>query len=313
MKRGLAASLFMVAVCFAFFALRQPASADEATPRFVAHEWGVWVVDAGRVAHLPALAAECPSFVIRAPRPSSGVPRIRTSPVTVEKPVLFFHTERPIDDVRVRVRFPRGEPWLVWPHARIRRRSVEWRGRITPRSGLEGLGRVIHNGQPHPWWDLLRQVGGARFHPAGESSSEDFLFYDGTMPFRSAFNFESRDGEWIPHRGGAERHVWIQDGRQVRAYDLRLGQTGSAPVTSPAASITSLLRAELLSRGLLPGEADSLLNTWRDDLQPQAQPAPQSRAIYFVDRASYDRMLPLTIRPTPDALVRVGLVIEMLR
>ncbi|MFK8003238.1 MAG: hypothetical protein AB8H86_26950, partial [Polyangiales bacterium] len=258
-------------------------------------------------------AAECPDFVIRAPQPRRNtIPRIRRSPVTVEKPVIFFHTNEPIENVRVRVRFRGGWPWLYWPQARVRRRGLEWRGRITPRDPTEGISRTIHQGRPHPWWDILRQVGGARFETR-EGSTSDFLFYDGEMPFRPAFTFTRNEGAWVPSRSGAESKVWIQNGRQLLAYEVAPRQSGADATSHPTNAILGLLRAELLSRGLLAGEADSLLNTWRDDLQPRADRNVQPRAIYFVDRASYDHMLPLSISPRPDELVRVGLVIEMLR
>lgn len=315
MRREFIASLLAGATLLAATSLRAPASADEPASTFRAHEWGVWVIDEGRVAHLPALAAECPSFVIRAPEPTRRtIPRIRTSPVTVEKPVIFFHTDEVVENVRVRVRFRGGWPWLFFPRARVRGRGLEWRGRITPRDPTEGISRTIHQGRPHPWWDILRQVGGARFETR-TGSREDFLFYDGEMPFRSGFTFTRSDGAWVPRRRGVESKVWIQDGQNVHAYEVAPRQTGSAATTHPATAIVSLLRTELVSRGLQAGEADSLLRTWHDDLEPPSssgQP-PQPRAIYFVDRASYDHMLPLSISPTPDELVRVGLVIEMLR
>jgi len=72
-----------------------------------------------------------------------------------------------------------------------------------------------------------------------------------------------------------------------------------------------MLEGELLSqpmaRGLTAAEAQSLLGAWRHDLIE----APGDRRIYFLHRADYDRMLPLTITPRPSQLVRVGLVIEL--
>ncbi|MFK8001618.1 MAG: hypothetical protein AB8H86_18635, partial [Polyangiales bacterium] len=102
MTRGTIASWFAGVALLTAFAFWVPAKADEPASTFSAHEWGVWVVDEGRVVHLPALAAECPDFVIRAPQPRRNtIPRIRRSPVTVEKPVIFFHTNEPIENVRV--------------------------------------------------------------------------------------------------------------------------------------------------------------------------------------------------------------------
>ena len=80
--------------------------------RLVAHEWGVWMVENGRVT-IDDLAAESPQFVFRTPAaPERPIPTIVRPNVTVRKPVLYMRAIRPIDDLRVEVQFRGGRPWL---------------------------------------------------------------------------------------------------------------------------------------------------------------------------------------------------------
>lgn len=56
----------------------------------------------------------------------------------------------------------------------------------------------------------------------------------------------------------------------------------------------------LVDQGLYPDEAHAMVETWRDSWFEEG-----SRLIYIVPRAFVDNVLPLTINPAPQQLVRV--------
>ena len=92
------------------------------------------------------------------------------------------------------------------------------------------------------------------------------------------------------------------------------GASLTQPMSRSAGGDLIAFRRELertaRAQGLNAAEARSLLDTWGDELfGVPGGPAPAPRLVYFITRARYDAMLPLRVSPTPDAVVRVGLVI----
>jgi hypothetical protein len=150
---------------------------------------------------------------------------------------------------------------------------------------------------------------------SGEES-ERFIFYEALTDLRTPFVFygagEHASVSLRPDlRGtsGREDVVFAVHGRRYR----RITPPGPAPTSlfegdaRPLSALMAELREQLMARGLSAPEARSLLDTWRPDLVE----ARGDRRIYFIDRADYDAMLPLTITPRPRELVRVGLVIDL--
>jgi hypothetical protein len=310
-------------------ALAQGAGAPEA-PRIVAHEWGVWKIRAGLVAHLEELAAETPAFVFRspmlpparpvymappfvpipqvAPRPLGPVPDAFAPPrPPARKPVLFLTSNRAVD-VSVEVGFRGGEPWLFYPAATVEgaeggSRLLTWRGRLAP-SARAALPAV----PPGHWWQLLRDAGGDLFLGA-DGTAERFLFYDGPVQFEPSFVIERRPGGALVQPMTLEEALFFADGAGYTENRVARQPRGAAVVAQgDGAALRARLDGELRARGLTAAEARSLLETWRDDLFLSAAP----RAIYFVPRNLYDLMLPLRVTPAPAETVRVGLVIEEL-
>jgi hypothetical protein len=64
------------------------------------------------------------------------------------------------------------------------------------------------------------------------------------------------------------------------------------------------LRDDLVKAGLFAAEANSALAIWKTGFFWH----PGVTAIYILPQAEYDRLLPLTIKPAPPKLVRVGIV-----
>jgi hypothetical protein len=303
----------------------------EAAPHVVAHEWGVWLLERGRVAHLDELAAELPDFarpaapppVVQGPLPQIPPPRPPRPnppppprpppppfdhPPVARKPVLFLSTDRPVD-VRVEVGFQGGQPWLGYPSAQT-----------TPR-GIGGAPSFVFEGRLEPWlghalpaaphghfWNDIRAAGRGTI-VARDGTPERFIFYDGPVAFERSFEVEWRGMGAAVIPASSEKTIWLVNGGLYNESELDSG-TRSARVVAQGdmAMLRTRLDDELRARGLTAAESHSLLETWRDNLFTDAT----TRAIYFVPRDAYDRMLPISIDPVPAELVRVGVVIEHL-
>lgn len=326
MKRIL---LLLVGVLVVGVAAGWPASAQQretprdlpAPPRLSVQEWGVWILEGGRVT-VEELAAESPPFVVRAqaalrppdgarptPNPPSPRPPVIVRPdVTVRKPVVFFHASEPLD-VTVDVRFRGGRPWLLYPSAsEAQGNRLLWRGRV----GGPGTPPAVDEGH---WWNDLRAVGADGFE-TDRGGYERFVFYDGQVRFAPLFRFQRVGGAPEPSiapQRGAEGPLFVVQRGRVVVHDVNDGRWFEAH-RGAAASVLPRVGAALRARGLSDAETRALLDVWRDELL-----SPRPHAIYFVPRAAYDRMLPMRLDArTPSGvaaevdLVRVGLVIERL-
>ena len=285
----------------------------EAVPaaRVTAHEWGVFVLEQGQLVHLQEIAAELPPFVHRGNGPLGGAlppPVIRPGGGTLaRKPVLFLYADAPVD-VRVEVGFAGGAPWFHYPAGHrvaaglaAGAPGLVWDVRIEPHA------RVPFAPAPpgHFWEDLRR--GGGRTVVAADGTAEAFIFYDGPVDFQRPFLIGRHGTGAAVTPSSSERTIFIVDRGMYAESDVDpRSWTASPRGTGDAWMLRARLDAELRARGLTPGESASLLDTWRDDLFTD----PRPRAIYFVPRDMYDRMLPIRITPEPVELVRVGLVIH---
>lgn len=269
----------------------------------------MFVLEQGRVAHLEEIGAELPGFVHRGAGPlgATPVPLPGPRPVLARKPVLFLNADRAID-VRIEVGFEGGEPWFHYPAAhRVpnglapRAPGLVWDARVVP-SARAALA-------PAPaghFWEDLRRAGGDLVLSA-DGTAEQFIFYDGPVAFERPFLIGRAAMGANVTPTSTERMLVLVDRGMYVEHDIdprtwRFTPRGQGDMRA----LRARLDAELRARGLTPGESASLLETWRDDLFGD----PRPRAIYFVPRDAYDRMLPMRITPAPEELVRVGLVID---
>jgi hypothetical protein len=312
------------------------------------HEWGVWRLDpAGtRVAHLQDLARESPGFMFRVdgatsvplvhgaqPQPMPQPQPVRppqpqpvrpphwggTHPgpggAVARKPVIFLNARRETN-VSLEVRFVGGDPWLHYPAAQILHDGgdpgLRFVGRVAPRAAT----RLAAAPAGH-FWEELRSVGASLFL-APDGTAEQFLFYDGPVAFSASFSAVSDQAPLLRLGSAAETTAFRVTGNTYErwtavppgagagaALTYAMRRSGGGDLVAFRRELESTARAQ----GLSAAETRSLLETWRDELfgSPSA-PAP-SRLVYFITRARYDAMLPLRVSPTPDAVVRVGLVI----
>jgi hypothetical protein len=228
------------------------------------------------------------------------------------KPVIFLRAANDVP-LSLEVRFTGGDPWLHYPAAQVLRDGGE--------PGLRFVGRVAARGDtrlaPVPaghFWEGLRRAGRSLFLTP-DGSAERFLFYDGPVAFRAAFR--ARRGDTAPERSpdATESTVYRVIGNRFIRWSLPpQGTNPGAPLVRTAEgdlrALRRLLERDARAQGLDAAETRALLDTWRDELfgRPGAAPPPP-RLIYFLTRARYDAMLPLRVSPTPDDIVRVGLVI----
>ena len=107
----------------------------------------------------------------------------------------------------------------------------------------------------------------------------------GRDPIPAVILFENRDGKVGYHLVETLRH-------QVAVQRPALDQTIDA--------VASELEAALIAQGLFEKEARAMLKTWRDSWFEEGL-----RVFYIVPRARTDTILPITIDPKPEKLVRV--------
>lgn len=282
-----------------------------APARIVAHEWGVWVVENGRVEHLDELAAELPPFVFRSGGAGPYVPPPVRPPVphpgpipphdvVARKPVLFLYSDAPVN-VRVEVGFTGGEPWLFFPSAARSASGLVWDGQLAPTTN------AAYAAPPRGhFWNDLRAVGATPFVGA-DGRAERFLFYDGPVAFERPFAVGMQSGGAAVTPLSTETNIFLADGGRYIESEIDPSMRHTHVVSEgDMSAFRARLETALERRGLSPKEARSLLDTWRDDLFTDLR----RRAVSFVARDAYDRMLPLTITPAPAEIVRVGLVIE---
>jgi hypothetical protein len=72
------------------------------------------------------------------------------------------------------------------------------------------------------------------------------------------------------------------------------------PLDGDAARLRVEIERRLIARGLYPSEAKAMVETWRDAWFEEG-----ARLFYLVSRRAVDAALPLSMTPSPDAMVRV--------
>lgn len=218
--------------------------------------------------------------------------------------------------------------------------GAEWRGlRVGGNAELEAPLREV---EPGHWWHHCRAVGASDVAFRGER--EKFLFYDGSTLSPGLVRVGWSDAErsivairprsirsldsarwlrWIRShefdRSSTEfsrvvPHIFIvavgddgvARGRRLSGIDCD-SPTIQVPLDSLQLGRSSLresLASSLIELGLTSAEAESLAKTWESDFFEQ----PGTRVITVLPQWYYDFMLPVTVTPRPETIVRAGLV-----
>lgn len=326
-RAGLVALVVALVVPVGFVVVR---GQDGRAPDLVVHEWGTFTSVAGPDGqavpwHPLSGSSDLPCFVRLlnpgdvkvdlGPRSTGGsaswLSMLRAR-VRMETPVLYFYSPRETT-VDVRVEFPHGlitewypqavVPGPIYPINFAAAGSISWRAvRVRPDA------RPVfptERGSSHYY--AARATDAAPVQASDQL--EKFLFYRGLADFPPALRARETDGNSVlVENTGASvvPHILLfeSDGKNFGyrvATALEKHVTLARPaLTSDIASLRRDLGAMLVDQGLLPKEAEAMLDTWRDSWFE-----PGLRVLYLVPRATADAILPLAITPAPHTTARV--------
>jgi len=295
------------------------------------HEWGVINVynDAELAnADMRSVWASLPEFVY------GNVDRrhIPQEVVVVLAPVIYFHAPKEIA-VQVKVEFPGGRPAVWWPaNANIDRhggrgnvsqkatcdKHLEWNLTLkSPASDANGL-RALPKGH---WMAACRTVAaadvltGVRGLP---DQREKFVYYDGLIgspktaeltvaaervSLKNRAKHALLDVTVIDRRTPGKirvsRMATVAAGTEIQALAFK----ESAAERWPASAHEELI-AQLARAGLNEDEAKAMAEVWKKDFFE----TEGLTLFYRLPQAEYDRLLPLTVTPRPEKVVRTMLV-----
>ena len=268
----------------------------------------------------------------------------------VTKPVIFFHGVPDKTHVRLLVRFNEGRPLIWWPPAEYpadhglpnRKMAPElpeqWKG-ADPDSILRfslilnETGEIAEVAADH-WVSDLRAVDSVPLavqgsfnnrSPAASLFAESFVYYDGL--FKSPAPPEvtrladgvsiktNSDHDWLDviviERSLDRKEVsmaqinQIEKGERTTEFDLQKIDAADAE-SFELESLVGQLKKSLEDAGLNKDEAQSLVDVWNPGLFHR----PGLTLFYRIKQETYDEWIPLDIVPSPEKLVRVGLVVH---
>jgi hypothetical protein len=313
--------LGLLAFCFASWLI---ADEQNASRDLMVHEWGTFTAVAGNDGNAVEWApltgsTDLPGFVEHIS--DANFKQGLRGTIRMETPVLYFYSPRDAT-VSVKVEFSRGVITEWYPHAaRIQPSGVL---RNASLSQLQTDGSITWSGvvvSPNLSGEFRREVRSNRYYAARATSStplrvkttagdqqEKFLFYRGVsaapLPLSAR---QSADGELLVKRldGNEIPDVILFERRGERVgYRLVRQLTDETqldpPVSGSLDSLCGDLEGILVDQGLYPDEAHAMVETWRDSWFEEG-----SRLIYIVPRGFVDKILPLSINPTPAQIIRV--------
>jgi hypothetical protein len=309
--------LILVAGVFAVtLKLRQ--SSKAASPqkdRLVVHEWGTFTSIAGKdgvsLEWRPLNgASDLPKFV-HSMKEGQGFrhgPKadLRTQ-VRMETPVIYFYANREMD-ISTKVDFPKGKITEWYPQARAVDNGVNW-GKLKVQPGA-AFNLPADYSDNHYY--AARETDAAPVQICGTNGQvteqEKFLFY------RGVGNFDLPLAVTLENKRVTVRNTGKDPIAQLIVFENRDGKvgfqtidnlSGSTTIDRPALDKTTDgvipgLRRALIAAGLFDKEADAMIKTWRNSWFEAGM-----RVFYILPRSTTDAVLPITIDPQPDELVRV--------
>jgi hypothetical protein len=316
------------------------AAAPEVNPEpplkgFAVHEWGVFSVthdltyaNADRRAELEELPKFMYGQMTTRELPKHFIPR------RVRKPVVFFHAPGPLT-VEFRVAFAEGLPLVWWPATEAPSiddgaslqpvnlppaRELFWRLHLDKPPYQVGKPAELKEVGTGHWVKALREVKADNvFVEVGqrgvELERERFVYYDGLIPRGKGAAITVEKGR-VSLTNEAKHPLYdvtVVDRRTpdkprvARVAKLDAGAKRDADLAAAARwpeKAAQTLQDQLKDAGLNEDEAKSLVVVWTREFFE----ADGVTLFYRLPQEEYDRLLPLTIKPRPEKLVRIGLM-----
>ncbi len=306
----------------------RPGPTQSVVQPFVVHEWGTYTsVQGSDGASLEGMHHEeeqLPAFVHRRAVVPQGMKGLEILPEGVtqklETPVLYFYSDR-ARAVTVDVGFPQGVVSEWYPQAAstapavgaltgVRDGHARWEIELDATLADADLPAVDEDDV----WAPSRRVAAMALR-AGEER-ERFIFYRGLGRFEMPFRVTSQAGSpaLTVRNDGAEDVPAVfllrVDGPTGVIESLGPLAAGESRVVVPtpkehpldlySAEARALVAEALEDTGLFEDEALAMVDTWFHSYFR----TPGLRVLYVAPRAWTDALLPLTVSPGPDELVR---------
>jgi hypothetical protein len=309
-------------------------AADPPAP-LVVHEWGTFTSFSGSDGVPVGFApndTDLPEFVYSqsGPRDTKAARLTFDGTVSMETPVLYFYTDRPMK-ASVKVDFPRG--WITewFPFAAAAPAPT---GKRTPGQSMRWDVRLLAG-------ETVRFPGDARkrehYYDARETDAvplqvevpnkddrrgaargevtlqrEKFLFYRGVGSFPTPVSVKALSGGNV--RVANALGVAVDGAVLVNVHGGKVGFKALGSL-SPGADVTAalpnadgtpanvakLMVTQLTAAGLYEKEAKAMVKTWDSAWFGE----DGTRVLYLVPRSRTDELLPLTIDPKPTGVARV--------
>jgi hypothetical protein len=286
---------------------------------YTAHEWGTFTSVQGGDGQLlewsPLQSSHLPSFVHRQQMlilRKDGLAALQR----METPVIYFHSTRDFN-VDVNVRFPKGAITEWYPQANLVGNSVLGWTNLKVLAGSPDRSDLLPQDNIGSHYFTAREAAsqGLQTRSPGKSEYEKFLFYRGAGSFQTPLRVSvTADNALMLENTGAQKlaHLFllsIHDGRgsfkEVDSVEPHSSRFQSIPADVPLAELQKKIAAQmakaLASEGLLADEARAMVDTWKDSWFTEEG----ERVLYLLPRAWTDEILPLTLSPAPEKLVRV--------
>ena len=285
--------------------------------RLVAHEWGTFTSIAGKdgvaLEWRPLNGAtDLPKFVHSFQGPNQGLRHANskvelTAAVRMETPVIYFYTNREMT-ISTKVDFPKGKITEWYPQARAVDTGINW-GKLKVQPGA-AFNLPADYSDNHYY--AARETDAAPLQVCATNGrpleQEKFLFYRGVGTFDLPLAVTLENNQ-VTLRNSAKDPI-----AQLIVFENREGKigfrnilnfSGMTTVERPALdsntdAVIKQLRQSLIGAGLYDKEADAMIKTWRNSWFEAGM-----RVFYVLPRPATDAVLPITIDPKPDELVRV--------
>jgi hypothetical protein len=315
-----------------------PVGAESPPVNYIAHEWGTFTsvqgADGIQMYWNPLLTTDLPKFVYDLARARIGLADVAKSGTVarqrMETPVIYFHSDQ-VFNVDIDVTFPKGYVTEWYPRGLRPSRgmsakpAVSWREvTVIPRDSLEAKELEAK---------LRKENGGSHYYAAREAEAdyvsvanpdgapevEKFLFYRGVGNFFAPLQVtipDARSADLRLENTGDENLqslfvVRVGEGfmtiTPIGNLPARSTMTASVsdpvPVEEGRTKLGDMLRESLTRAGLTSTEAVAMVKTWDDSWFGERG----VRVLYLLPQTWADAVLPLTLNPMPNQLVRVFL------